>query len=227
MTARDITWSQPPRGTRGPRRSLTLTQIARAAVTIADRDGLGAVTMASVATRMGCTKMALYRYVRIKDDLHALMFDHALGGPPAAAGGGWASGMGGWSHALMARYDRHPWAVDVPLSGGAMTRNRARWLEAALVVMRDAPLPGRAKLRAVLLLNGHIVFTAKLRRDAASVTSAPVDLASLAVDFPEMDRAIRAGDLGGKPSRGAASPHAFSWGVDAILAGVQATGGSW
>ena len=50
-----------------------------AAIEIADADGLGAVSMAAVATRLGYTPMSLYRYVSAKDDLMLLMQETATG----------------------------------------------------------------------------------------------------------------------------------------------------
>src|SRR3954467_10666095 len=50
-------------GRRGPKRSLSVQAIGAAAVEIADADGLAAVSMASVAQRLGTTAMALYRHV--------------------------------------------------------------------------------------------------------------------------------------------------------------------
>jgi AcrR family transcriptional regulator len=58
-----LLWRTPGEPTRGPRRGLTLDEIAWAAVEVADRDGLAGLSMQRVAAEVGLTKMALYRYV--------------------------------------------------------------------------------------------------------------------------------------------------------------------
>ncbi len=49
----------------------------RAAVDLADAEGLPAVSMARVAEALGYSPMALYRYVESKDELLVLMADAA------------------------------------------------------------------------------------------------------------------------------------------------------
>jgi AcrR family transcriptional regulator len=69
---------------RGPKPSLSVEDIVRAAIEIADAEGLAAVSMARVAERLGNSTMALYRHVKSKDELLILMSDAALestGGP--------------------------------------------------------------------------------------------------------------------------------------------------
>ena len=65
-------WSGPRRR---PRTSLTLDRIAAAAVEVADEEGVAAVTMRRLATKLGVAPMAAYRHVSGKDDLWALMVD--------------------------------------------------------------------------------------------------------------------------------------------------------
>src|ERR1700712_2930367 len=71
-----------PAGRRGPKRSLSVQAIGAAAVEIADAHGLAAVSMASVAQRLGTTAMSLYRYVSSRQELEVVMVDLALGPPP-------------------------------------------------------------------------------------------------------------------------------------------------
>ena len=59
-------------------------QIAAAALAIADRDGLEAVSMRSVAARLGVGTMSLYNHVRNKADLERLLLDAATA-PSVAA----------------------------------------------------------------------------------------------------------------------------------------------
>jgi AcrR family transcriptional regulator len=70
-----LAWGIAADPQRGPKRELSVEKIVDAAIEIADADGLGAVSMSSVANRLGYTTMSLYRYVSAKDDLIVLMND--------------------------------------------------------------------------------------------------------------------------------------------------------
>lgn len=91
-----LLWGARPQPTRGPKPALSLERIAQAAVQVADADGLAAVSMQRVATELGVTKMALYRYVPGKAELIALMVDTAAGQPPLLdrGAGGWRAQLG-------------------------------------------------------------------------------------------------------------------------------------
>ena len=64
-----LAWGIAASPQRGPKREMSVERIVEAAVEIADAEGLGAVSMAAVAARLGYTPMSLYRYVTAKDDL--------------------------------------------------------------------------------------------------------------------------------------------------------------
>ena len=84
----------PPR----PRQQLDLDEILEAAIAIADADGLAAVSTRAVAARFDKTAMALYPYVGTKENLLALMRDHASAMPawedPGTEPGRRAAGLG-------------------------------------------------------------------------------------------------------------------------------------
>lgn len=56
-----LAWGVAANPQRGPKREMSVERIVEAAVEIADADGLGAVSMAAVAARLGFTPMSLYR----------------------------------------------------------------------------------------------------------------------------------------------------------------------
>jgi AcrR family transcriptional regulator len=59
-------------------KSLTLDDIASAALAIARRDGLDGVSMRSVADELGMGTMSLYRYVTDREHVERLMVDSVL-----------------------------------------------------------------------------------------------------------------------------------------------------
>lgn len=101
-------WERLEGPARGPRPALTHQQIARAAVEIADADGLGAVSMRNLAERLGVATMGLYRYVSGKDDVYELMLDAVIAEielPDA----GWREVADAYARQLRALSLRHPW----------------------------------------------------------------------------------------------------------------------
>src|SRR5262249_49398790 len=70
-----LIWARAGPQARGPRPSLTHERTARAAVAIADQEGIESVSIRKVAARLGAGAMSLYRYIDGKDDLTDLMVD--------------------------------------------------------------------------------------------------------------------------------------------------------
>ncbi|MEU6787572.1 TetR/AcrR family transcriptional regulator [Nonomuraea angiospora] len=64
---------------REPRPGLSLGRIVRAAIEIADAEGLDGLSMRKVADRLGFTTMSLYRHVPGRDQLVDLMVDEIYG----------------------------------------------------------------------------------------------------------------------------------------------------
>lgn len=65
-------------GARGPKPGRTIRDIGAAAVELADRGGLRAVSMRSVSTRLGLSPMALYTYVEGAAALRGVMVEHVI-----------------------------------------------------------------------------------------------------------------------------------------------------
>jgi TetR/AcrR family tetracycline transcriptional repressor len=78
--------------------ALSREQVARAAIEVADTEGLGAVTMRRVGRALGVEAMSLYRYVTGKDDLMDAVHEHLLAALPPP-------GTGDWSRVLVAQAD--------------------------------------------------------------------------------------------------------------------------
>ncbi|MGW6710528.1 TetR/AcrR family transcriptional regulator C-terminal domain-containing protein [Streptomyces sp. NPDC054956] len=101
-------------------RDLSLERIVRAAIDIADAEGLPALSMRGVAARLGVAAMSPYRYVPSKDDLILLMADTVFGEKsyPGEAPEEWRACVESGARTLWALYRRHPWLAQV----GSLTR---------------------------------------------------------------------------------------------------------
>src|SRR5271155_2714090 len=80
-TGVNLAWGRKPAPSRGPKPALSAVEIARAAIQLADVEGLEAVTMQRLAREVGVTTMALYRYFPSKADLVDRMIDSASDAP--------------------------------------------------------------------------------------------------------------------------------------------------
>jgi AcrR family transcriptional regulator len=124
-----LVWSLPEPG-RGPQPALGREQIVRAAVKIADTEGVSAATMRRVATALGSsTPMSLYRYVGNKDGLVDLMLDTVVGevAVPAEPTGHWRADLRLLARESWAMMQRHPWYAELvhtrpPLGPQALAR---------------------------------------------------------------------------------------------------------
>ena len=153
-----LLWGIESSGRRGPKPGRTITEIGKAAVAVADRDGLEAVSMKAVASSLGLTTMSLYRYVDSKDDLYAVMLDTAYGtpDPSVTARGGWRGRLERWTRAIAARRLDHPWTVMVPLKEPPAAPNTALWTECGLRAFQPTKLPAQQRFSSLLLLDGFV-----------------------------------------------------------------------
>lgn len=122
-------------------------QILDAALEIADEHGLDAVSMRTVAERVGVTPMALYRHVSDKGALlDGLVgrFLAALLPPPEAADQPWDERLRALAHATRALTRRHPWAAQLLFSRPAVTPDGVRTVDLVYTALIEAGVPERS-----------------------------------------------------------------------------------
>jgi AcrR family transcriptional regulator len=221
----ELLWGTSERSGRGPKPALTLRGVVRAGIEIADREGLAAVSMQRVASALGVTPMALYRYVPGKAELVDLMVDAAIAPPPEAEGN-WRAQMEAWAHALFAQFERHPWALEATRRLRHMGPNELAWLESGLAILAETGLRGAELVDAFLTVNAHVRGFAQF---AVRAPDRPVSvgldewsaglktlLGSHAASYPAISAAIAAG--GFEP--GTEGEEAF--GLARVLDGIAA-----
>ena len=190
--------------------------------------------MGRVAERLGFTTMSLYRYVASKDDLLALMFDAAMDPVPTRGRRrGWRRGLHRWAHELMASYRRHPWALDIPITGPPALPNQLAWLDWGLAELEGTGLGAAERLSVMLLLSGYVRNVAQLTRDITSSTPAPArppprsasstrrcsSSSSPRDRFPHLHAAVFAGLL---TDGSAEDDLEFEFGLQRVLDGIEA-----
>ena len=122
--ARPAPGPERPAADRGPGGA---ERIVAAAITVADAEGLAALSMRRVAAELGAAPMSLYRHVADKDDLVLQMMNTVfarshLPDPPD----GWRARLELAARTLWAMFGQHPWLAS------ALSLTRPQALPAAL-----------------------------------------------------------------------------------------------
>jgi AcrR family transcriptional regulator len=97
---------------RDPEAALNRERILPAAIMVADREGLGAVSMRRIAAELNVGPMSLYRHVRDKDDLLNGMMDAVFAewrGSPLQRNHTWRQVLGEAARELWQIFRRHLW----------------------------------------------------------------------------------------------------------------------
>ncbi|MFF7291559.1 TetR/AcrR family transcriptional regulator [Microbacterium sp. NPDC008134] len=225
-----LAWGVAASPQRGPKREMSVERIVDAAVELADAEGIGAVSMAAVAAKLGFTPMSLYRYVSAKDDLLLLMQEQATGLPSEAhlEADGWRARLLALYQEQILLYLRHPWMLSLPITGSPVTPNSSAWLDAALSALDGTPLTEEERIAVALSVTGSarwcgIVqagYTEQVRvtglspEEVALRESALFDRVITAEEFPALRRAVDAGVFLSE-----ADP--FRFGLERVLDGVE------
>ena len=201
--------------------------IAAAALAIADRDGLEAVSMRAVAAALGVGTMSLYNHVRNKADLERVLLN-AAAAPVGKAeqGGPWETRVKSALRAIRTALERHPGVVPLLLKRPTTSEAALRPIEALLAALHDGGFRGAALVRAYHVLFGFLtgfVLTDLTGRLAARRGRAVSEVAAAVAEldparFPHL---IASAAIAPKAKPG----EEFEYGLDAVLAGLRAVEG--
>src|SRR5580658_4772749 len=136
----DPIWMRPERAATGRPPRHSRDEITAAAIAIADREGLDAVSMRRVAAELGTGAASLYRYLDTRDDLLDLMID-ATGAEYvlAAPDGDWLAGLLEVGEQARAIIRRHPWLASLVITRPELGPNGLALLEHVLAVLEQHP----------------------------------------------------------------------------------------
>jgi AcrR family transcriptional regulator len=138
---------------------LTRDRIVRAAIEIADDEGLAALSMRAVAARLAVAPMAPYRYVSGKGHLIALMADAAYGERtyPAPLPADRRARLELCARTLWSLYRAHPWLAHLaPLTRPMALPNLAAHAECALSAFTGLGLTAAEQCDLHVLLFSYI-----------------------------------------------------------------------
>jgi AcrR family transcriptional regulator len=219
----DLLWGRQQPSSRGPKPAMTLDGIARAAIAIADAEGLEAVSMQRVAGELSFTKMSLYRYVPGKAELVAVMTDLAMGEPPEHPVRPWREALNAWALDLFAVFAEHPWLLASTVGRRLLGPNELAWMERGVRALTDSGLNGGEQLDSVMVIAGHVRTIAQqsltmpggttgVTEEHITATLAEV-LTTRAAEFPGLAAAMRS--VGDSQNQG------LAFGLDRILDGLE------
>ncbi|MEU0566424.1 TetR/AcrR family transcriptional regulator C-terminal domain-containing protein [Nonomuraea sp. NPDC005983] len=138
---------------------LTRGRIVRAAIGIADAEGLAAVSMRGIAGRLGVATMSLYRHIGSKDDLVELMIAAVLAEFPLPDDppDGWRARLEAGARTQWAAYRAHPWMAGVTaLARPLPSPSLARHTEWALAAVDGYGLDGDTMLHVHILVYSYV-----------------------------------------------------------------------
>src|SRR6266511_3779600 len=150
-------WFIPPAGEENRRRALTREQVVAEALTVIGADGVDALSMRTLATRLGVVPGALYRYVRNKEQLHDLVLDGVLAEvdceiDPRLA---WTEQVKTLAHRLRTVLENHPGIAGLLKTRDPLGPHSLALAEAFLASLHTAGLPKRETGLAFALIYDH------------------------------------------------------------------------
>ncbi|WP_066367112.1 GntR family transcriptional regulator [Herbidospora mongoliensis] len=155
----------PPRPRRagGSRQALNRKQVLRAAVAIADVEGLDAVSMRRLAAELGVGPMSLYRHVANKDELVTQMTDEVFGETelPVPGPDGWRAKLELISRRQWELCGRHLWLPRaISFTRPSLVPNVMAHTEWILRALDGLGLPMTIRIREALTLHALVLTLA-------------------------------------------------------------------
>lgn len=159
-----LLWDLRAQPTRGRKATITVPEIVRQAVEIADAEGLDAVSMRRVAADLGVGTMSLYRHIPGKSELLDLMIDHVSGyatrEPDPARG--WRDQVEDCGRGLYRLYREHAWLLQVDQSRPLLGPNALEGMEQFLTALEGVPMTPTERMMAVVSVDALVSGVARL-----------------------------------------------------------------
>jgi AcrR family transcriptional regulator len=218
-----------PATAREPRTPLSREQVLRAAVALADRSGIEALTMRRLAQELGVEAMSLYNHIANKDDILDGIIDLVFDEIELPTGeAGWKPAMRQRAISARQALHRHPWATGLMESRRTPGPANIGHHDAVLGILRNAGFPIELAAHAYSLLDSYIYGFAL--QEASLPFQTPQETAEVAQEimaafpadaYPHLaeiatEHALRPGyDYGDE----------FLYGLDLILDGLERAAG--
>jgi AcrR family transcriptional regulator len=204
-------------------RRLNRDRVVTVAVQLADESGLEAVSMRTLADRLGVKAMSLYNHVRNKDDLVDAMVDAVYAEIDLPNADGWRGAMRERARSARAALRRHPWAIPLMESRTGPGPANLRHHDTVLGVLRAAGLSLHAATFAYSVIDSYVYGFAL--QEASLPFTTPEEMAAVAAamvvhlpadQYPHLRAAVV--EL---PASGYRYADEFDAGLDLVLDGLE------
>ncbi|WP_280233090.1 TetR/AcrR family transcriptional regulator C-terminal domain-containing protein [Nocardia cyriacigeorgica] len=222
----------PPRpGGRGPKQTVSVDEVVRTAIALADRDGLAKLSVRAVAGALGLRPMSLYTYVPSMRALTVLMVDAlAAADEPLPVDAPPRTRMAAVARQVRAEVIAHPWLLDVSPWRVVLGPGRMRRYERQLAALEGIGLTDVEMDRAIAVLTEFATGNARMAVAATREAAEMSDARWWEVHGPLLTRvmseqafplASRVGAAVGELYQAPADPDGgFEFGLDALLDGI-------
>ncbi|MFB8282362.1 TetR/AcrR family transcriptional regulator C-terminal domain-containing protein [Nocardia colli] len=230
----ELLWRIPGSPARGPKQRSSVDAVVAAAIEIADTDGIAALTMRAVATRLGLTPMATYTYVPGKAELIDLMVDKVYRDMDRAdlSDLPWRDRVGRIAAENRAMLTRHPWVAYLPTTRPPLGPGMAAKYDHELRAFDELGLDDITMDASLTYVLGFVTSVARIAIDTAraAADSAMSDhqwweraapLLEQVFDAERFPVAVRVGSAAGQTHDSAYSAgHAYEFGLARVLDGL-------
>jgi AcrR family transcriptional regulator len=211
---------QPIPDSRSP---LSRQRVLRAAIEIADSEGIDALTMRRLAQQLSVEAMSLYHHVANKNEILTEIVDLVITEfelPRRDVG--WKSALRRTATSAHATLIRHPWAANLMLSGEARGA-RLRYMDGILGCLRGGGFSAEMTHHAYHAIDSHILgFTLWQVGIAATAREVPDLARTFLATLPVAEYPYLAEHVEQHISESAASGATeFEFGLDLILDGLE------
>lgn len=229
----ELLWGVRERPKRGPKPRLTAEEIVRAAIALADAEGLDGLSMRRIADELGVSPMSIYTYVPGKAELIDVMVDRAFGELTPPGAGTWRARLDHIARDNWALFHRHPWLLQITTVRPPLGPNSVGKYEYELRAVDGLGLTDLEMDSVVALVTGFAESAARVSVNAAEAerrsgmddarwweTVAPV-LGPLMneADYP---LGSRVGQAAGQEYGSTVAPRrAFEFGLARVLDGIE------
>lgn len=140
------------------RQPLSRERVVSAAMTLADREGIAALSMRRLAHELGVEAMSLYHYFASKKELLAVMVGEVFAemGRPAHSPD-WRADLREAAIAAKDTLLRHKWVTQLRSDPGPPSRAELEWMDGILGRLREAGFTPNMTHHAYHALDSHIV----------------------------------------------------------------------
>jgi AcrR family transcriptional regulator len=230
-----LLWRTREIASRKGKPDLSVDRIVHAAIALADRDGLDAVSMRRIAEQLGVGTMSLYTYVPGKGELLDVMLDTVFGetARPDESVGDWRQRLELIARENWALHLRHPWMLQVVTNRAVLGPNVIAKYDDELRAISGIGLTDLEMDAVLSLVLGYVRGAARDAVDAAQLErhTGQTDEQWWSVHAPLLERVLeparyptgaRVGAAVGEVYGAAYDPqHLFDFGLQRVLDGIE------